>query len=262
MTKGKLTLLALLTLLATAFIGCKDAEQDYRYVITNKTSIEDSLIVTYRLAGNSTNTEKRLAQGDSIVIAQRNEVPGKGVWDIETSVSLYKITEMRASNQDLSRISEELAFRKLWKGPTDVDGVGVYQLDITDEQLLLSLQKDYTYVIKNELQDTIFSTSHLKLISGENMTRSADTILAGTQKSIGSVDIYTYSEDHVGEPRYKTQKMAGLSTIFFLYKEGRVEINLSKDTTHFETGKDTCKLIVSERMQKVDEILHPTTKKK
>ena len=71
MTKGKLTLLALLTLLATAFIGCKDAEQDYRYVITNKTSIEDSLIVTYRLAGNSTNTEKRLAQGIAVRIRFR-----------------------------------------------------------------------------------------------------------------------------------------------------------------------------------------------
>lgn len=257
MTKGKLTLLALLTLLAATLTGCKNEEQDYRYVITNKTTLEDSLIVTYRVEGNNSNLEKRLGQGDSLVIAQRNEVPGKGVWDIETSVSLYKIPEMRASNQDYTRVSEELAFRKFWKGPADVDGIGVYQLDITDDKLLLFLQSGYTYVIKNELQDTIFSTSHLKLISGENTTRSADTILTGEQKTIGAVDIYSYGEEHAGEPRYKLQKMTGLSTIFFLYKEGRVEINLSKDTTHFITNKDTCKLIVSERMARIDEIINP-----
>jgi|GEM_PF-1850516 hypothetical protein len=259
MTKQKIALLALL---ATLFVGCKDDEQNYRYIVTNKTTIEDSLTVTYRIEGETTTREKKLVQGDSIVIARRSEVSGKGVWDIETSVVLYKIPELKVNNQDLSRISEDLAFRKLWKGPTEVDGIGIYQLDITDERLALTLQKDYIYMIKNELEDTIFSTSHLKLVSGENTTRSADTILAGERKSIGSVDIYTYGEEHIGEPRYKTQKMSGLSTIFFLYKEGRVEINLSKDTTHFETGKDTCTLIVSERMQKVDEILHPTTKKK
>ena len=257
MTKGKLTLLTLLTLLTATFVGCRDEEQDYRYVITNKTTLEDSLIVTYRVEGVNADLEKKLGQGDSLVIAQRNEVPGKGVWDIETSVSLYKIPEMRASNQDRTRLSEELAFRKLWKGPADVDGTGVYQLDITDDKLILFLQSDYTYAIKNELSDTIFSTSHLKLISGENTTRSADTILAGEQKTIGSVDIYSYGEEHAGEPKYKTQKMTGLSTIFFLYKEGRVEINLSKDTTHFLTSKDTCKLIVSERMAKIDEIINP-----
>lgn len=259
MIKLRLLLLAILTL---ALIGCKDEEQNYQYVITNKTTIEDSLTVTYHVEGNNSSTVKRLGAGDSITIARRNEVPGKGVWDIETSVNLYKITDMRATNTDQTLVSEELSFRKLWKGPYEVDGTGIYQLDITDEMLVLMLQNNYTYAIKNELQDTIFSTSHLKLTTGENMTRSADTILAGEKKSIGSVDIYSYREDHAGEPRYKIQKMSGLSTIFFLYKEGRVEINLSKDTTHFETGKDTCTLIVSERMQKVDEILHPTTKKK
>jgi len=253
---------ALFALLATLLFGCKDGEQNYQYVITNKTTLEDSLTVTYHIEGNRDNTDLRLGQGDSIVIAHRNEVPGKGVWDIETSVSLYKVDALSASNTEKTVISEELSFRKYWKGPKETEGIGIYQLDITDEHLVLSLQNNYTYVIKNELQDTIFSTSHLKLISGENMTRSADTILAGEQKSIGSVDIYTYDEGRKDEPRYKAQKITGLSTIFFLYKEGRVEMNLAKDTAYFETGKDTCKLIVSERMQKVDEILHPTIKKK
>ncbi len=252
---------ALFALLATLLSGCKEGEQNYQYVITNKTTLEDSLTVTYHIEGNRENADIRLGQGDSMVIARRNEVPGKGVWDIETSVSLYKVDALSASNTEKTILSEELSFRKYWKGPKDTDGIGVYQLDITDEHLVLSLQNNYTYVIKNELQDTIFSTSHLKLISGENMTRSADTILAGEQKSIGSVDIYTYNENLKAEPRYKVQKITGLSTIFFLFKEGRVEMNLAKDTAYFEAGKDTCKLIVSEKMPKVQDIINPKKKK-
>lgn len=246
--------------IAILLSGCKDGEQSYQYVITNKTSLEDSLTVVYHIEGINDNIEKRLGKGDSVVIAQRDEVPGKGVWDIETSVNLYKVSTLSASNTDRTILSEELSFRKFWKGPTDINGIGIYQLDIMDELLLLSLQSNYTYAIRNELQDTIFSTSHLKLTSGENMTRSADTILSGEQKSIGSVDIYTYSEEHVTEPRYKTQKMTGLSTIFFMYEDKRVEMNLAKDTAYFETRKDTCTLVISEKMPKVLEIMNTPKK--
>lgn len=258
MTRKKLSLFALLAIL---LLGCKEGEQNYQYVITNKTTMEDSLTVVYHIEGSSTYSELRMAQGDSVTIAQRDEVPGKGVWDIETSVNLYKVDALTASNTDRTILSEELSFRKKWKGPEDINGIGVYQLDITDEHLVLSLQNNYTYAIKNELQDTIFSTSHLKLTSGENMTRSADTILPGEIKSIGSVDIYTYDEGFKGEPKYKTQKMTGLSTIFFLYKEARVEMNLAKDTVYFETGKDTCTLIVNEAMPQIEDIINPKKKK-
>lgn len=255
MIKKRLLSVALLT--SSLLPACKDSEQNYQYVITNKTSQTDPINVTYHIEGNSKNTEIELEPGDSIVIANRNEVPGKGVWDIETSINLYKITTLYARNTDESSITEELSFRKLWNGPTDVNNTGVYQLDIKDEHFVLSKQNGYTYVIKNELKDTIFSTSHLKLLSGENTTRSADTILKGEKKVIGSVDIYSYGEEMAGQKKYKEKKMSGLSTIFFLYKGERIEMNIAKDTTFFETGKDTCTLIVSEDMPKIQDIINP-----
>ncbi len=249
-------------LLASLLPCCKDSEQNYQYVITNKTSRTDPINVTYHIEGKNSDTEIELEPGDSIVIANRNEVPGKGVWDIETSINLYKIPSLYASNTDQSVITEELSFRKLWNGPTDINNTGVYQLDIRDEHFVLSKQYNYTYVIKNGLKDTIFSTSHLKRLTGENTTRSADTILKGEEKVIGSVDIYTYAEEMAGLKKYKEKKMSGLSTIFFLFKGERVELNLAKDTLFFNAGKDTCTLVITEEMPKIQDIITPKKDKK
>lgn len=245
MTKTKALILLLLSLLAVA---CDKEEQDYRYVITNKTTMEDPITVKYTVEGNKEESEKELLPGDSIVIAERLDIRGKAVWDVETSVELYKIKTLHAFNQGETKISEELAFRRLWNGPTDMENVGIYQLDITDNHFVLTKQPGYTYCVKNELHDTVFATSHLKLISGENTTRSSDTILKGTTHAIGSVEIYTYSDTLKGETKYKTQKMSGLSSLYFLYKKERYTINTTKDTAYFEIGNDTCTLVLTEKM--------------
>lgn len=245
MSKAKLFILSLITLIA---VSCDKSEQDYQYVIVNKTTIEEPIEILYNVEGNSQSLNLELQQGDSVVLANRSDIRGKKVWDIETSVNLYKVKHLQAYKKDETLMSEELAYRRLWKGPADENNVGIYQLDLTDEHFVLAKQNEYTYCIKNELRDTVFSTSHLKLITGENTTRSADTILRGTTKSIGSVDIYTYNEAMAGTAKYKTQKMAGLSSIFFLYKGGRYTINKAKDTTYFEIGQDTCTLVISEKM--------------
>lgn len=239
-------ILTILSLLLLA--SCDKSEQDYRYVIVNKSTIEEPILLKYNIEGMKDDLEKEMTPGDSIVLAERTDIRGKHVWDVETSVGLYKVKHLQALNHDESRITEELAFRKLWKGPADLEEIGVYQLDLTDSLFVLSKQKEYTYCIKNEMRDTVFSTSHLKLISGENTTRSADTITRGETKSIGSVDIYTYGEELKGETKYKTQKMAGLSSIFFFYKKERFTINKAKDTAYFNIGKDTCTLVISDKM--------------
>lgn len=244
-------LLASLTLL---FAACDPGEQDYRYVITNKTTLSDSIIVTYNIEGENDELSTKLESGDSIVIAERNDIEGKGIWNIETSVSLYKVPHLRATDSSGAKISEELAYRKYWKGPSDIDGEGVYQLDIEDCHFQLTLQEDYTYCIKNELNDTIFSTSHLKMLSGENTTRSADTILTGESKSIGSVDIYTYDDSIRNEGKYKVQKLTGISSLFFLYKGNRIEMKIDKDTAYFQAEPDTCFLIVNDEMSKIQNI--------
>ncbi len=238
----------ILPLITVLLMSCDKSEQDYRYVIVNKTTAEEPIEIQYNVEGVSETLKRVLQPGDSVVLAERSEIRGKKIWDIETSVDIYKVKHLQAYSQDQSMISEELAFRKLWKGPENTDNVGIYQLDLSDEHFVLSKQEGYTYCIKNEMRDTIFSTSHLKTISGENTTRSSDTILRGTTQSIGSVDIYTYSEDFKGEKKYKTQKMTGLSSIFFLYKNNRYTISKTKDTAYFEISKDTCTLVISENM--------------
>lgn len=228
--------------------SCSKEEQDYRYVITNKTSMTEPVTINYTVEGDNKVVEKELYPNDSMVLADRLDIRGKKIWDVESSVGLYKIKTLHAYSHDESQISEELAFRKLWRGPADANGIGIYQIDLTDSLFVLKKQAGYTYCIKNELRDTVFSTSHLKLISGENTTRSADTILKGECQSIGSVDIYTYGEEFAGEQKYKTQKLSGLSSIFFIYKNNRVTINKSKDTAYFVISQDTCTLVVSESM--------------
>lgn len=234
--------------------GCDPNEQDYKYVITNKTTMEEPILVTYNIEGKTNAQSDTLSVGDSIVIAQRKDIEGKSVWNIESSVSLYKVPHLRATNADESKVSEELAYRKFWDGPSDINGDGIYQLNIEDKHFQLSLQNEYTYCIKNQLDDTIFTTSYLKLTSGENMTRSADTILAGESQSIGSVNIYTYNDSIRNEGKYKIQKISGLSSIFFLYKGVRIEMKMDKDTAFFQTGKDTCTLIISNDMPKIQNI--------
>ena len=93
-------------------------------------------------------------------------------------------------------------------------------------------------------------------------TGSADTILKGEEKVIGSVDIYTYGEEMAGLKKYKEKKMSGLSTIFFLFKGERVELNLAKDTLFFNAGKDTCTLVITEEMPKIQDIITPKKDKK
>lgn len=251
-TKNRLPiLLASLTLL---FAACDPGELDYKYVITNKTTLNDSILISYNIEGKNNEQEIKLALGDSVVIAQRKDIEGKGVWNIETSVSLYKVPHLRASDSSGAKVSEELAYRKYWRGPLDINGDGVYQLDIEDKHFQLTMQTGYAYCIKNDLDDTIFSTSHLKLLSGENTTRSADTILTGETKSIGSVDIYTYNDSIQNEGKYKVQKLTGLSSLFFLYKGNRIEMKIDKDTAWFQTQPDTCFLIVNDEMPKIQNI--------
>lgn len=241
--------LLLLALTATLLVACEKSEQDYRYVITNKTSEEHPILIQYNVEGIKDDLEKELFPGDSVVIAERSDIRGKKVWDIETSISLYKVKHLKAFSSDESHITEELAYRKLWHGPADIEDVGFYQIDLTDSLFVLTKQENYTYCIKNELRDTVFSTSHLKLLSGENTTRSADTILRGETQSIGAVDIYSYGEEMAGEKKYKTQKMSGLSSILFFHKNNRYIINLSKDTAYFVISQDTCTLVISDNME-------------
>ncbi len=247
-------LLLVLASLSLLLAGCDPDEQDYKYIITNKTTIEEPILVSYNIEGSTRTDSIELSIGDSVVIAERRDIEGKDVWNIETSVSLFKIPHMLATNTSGSKVSEELAFRKYWEGPLDIDGEGIYLLNIEDKHFQLSLQDNYTYCVKNVLDDTIFATSHLKLISGANATRSADTILRGETKSIGAVSIYTYNDTLQSEKKYKVQKISGLSSLFFLYKGNRIEMNLNKDTAYFQTGKDTCTLIVSNEMTKIQNL--------
>ncbi|MBR2261607.1 MAG: hypothetical protein IJ916_07895 [Paludibacteraceae bacterium] len=238
----KHTLYILTCLLSFLFYmtSCDTKEQDYVYSITNLCDEYSPISITYVVLDDTAKTIT-LNYGESFDIAERLEVPGNDIWNIETSKALYKIKTVSAISKDSCHISEELAYRKFWTGPDKKESKGYYNLIISDTLLSLYKQSGYAYIVNNFISDTIIVVSTLR-----DQHRRADTLSANQKILIGTNDIYSYQEEYANIlPKYKTQKLTGINSITIWYKENFKNINLNKDTAFFTTGKDSCYLNVT-----------------
>lgn len=224
--------------------ACDTGEHDYTYTLINNAEQHSPIKVVYQVLDEKADTVI-LTYGDKLKLANRIEVPGKKVWDIETSINLYKIKSIQIFSRDSSHISEELAYRKLWTGPEDINGTGAYQLIIEDSIISLSKQIGYTYVITNTFDDTISVISDMT-----GQARHRDTIVGKQNFVIGNTDIYTFDENLKDSPKYKTQKLKWLTGLTIRHNDKSRTINMSKDTVFFKTEKDTCFFTVSDQIFK------------
>lgn len=220
--------------------ACKSENHDYSYTLINKAETYSPITVVYQVTDEKADTVI-LTYGDVLKLANRMDVTGEDVWDIETSVSLYKIKTLQIFSHDSSHISEELAYRRSWEGPEDINGVGNYKLVVEDSLIMLSKQNNYTYVISNTFDDTLFVISDIT-----SKGRAHDTLIGQGSYIIGSTDIYTYDESLKDLPKYKTQKLKWLTALNIRHNGKSKALKMSKDTSFFRTDKDTCYLTVSD----------------
>ena len=234
----------ILIALSILLCGCNDGLQTYVYAIVNDTSGDSLISVNYTVL-DDTAKNILLQPGEEAIIAERADVPSKDIWDVETSKSLYKIKEIAATYVDSSSVSEQLSFRKFWDGPITSDGKGKYVLHICDSLLSLHRQNGYIYYVQSSFDDTLFITSYLV-----NQSRRTDTLVGKVKGSIGSSDIYSYDEEQNMLPKYKTQKLTGIYSITLWHGENYKNVNMTKDTAHFVTDRDSCTLMVTDQLFK------------
>ena len=223
--------------------SCKTELYDYTYTVINMHEQETPIIVQYKILKEEAKTDTILF-GESLQIAQREEVPSEKIWDIETSVSLYKIESLKISTIDTFSTSEELCYRKAWTGPIDMGGVGAYQLIANSNTLSLHRQKGYVYKLVNPLDDDLDVGTY---VINDNQKRSA-TISGKSSEIIATVDIYTFDETVADQPKYKTQKISGLRSVTLYCGTKYKNIDMKKDTAYFKTDKDTCYIILPENI--------------
>ena len=211
-------------------------------MVKNSTDTTGAVLLTYTLkAGNETKSLKLEPNKTVEILYVRRDVAGNGVWNIETSSSLYVISSMTASNESTSRLTEDLSIRSFWPpAPESNDGKGIYTLLITDDLFVLEKQENYQYHIRNMTDDTLFVAS-----SFENI-RKRDTILYDQTLNIGEAAIFSYNETLKDTDKYVEKKLSGISSLSLTYKEKSVNVNLQTNykTLNINVEKDKCVLIV------------------
>lgn len=226
------------------FSGCEADRHDYRYEVQHSASATGSILLTYSLNGATEIQHKGLEPDESFEIYERKGVSGDGIWNIETSSTLYAIPKIVAANHDASKMTEELSQRRYWSSrPEERNGNGIYTLKITDGMFVLERQEFYGYCIYNATDDSLFVTSSLT----GNPERRRDTIVAGQTGSIGSTTIYTYNEDYRGADKYIEKKLSGISSLTIKYRERSKNINFKNHKLlNLNIERERCTLTVDQ----------------
>ena len=223
------------------FGGCGTDYHDYYYVVHHSAEASEGILLTYSLNGVSEIRHKWLEPDESFEICERKEVSGNGIWNIETSSTMYAIPKITATNHNASKITEELSQRKYWSQPENRNGKGFYTLKITDDLFMLEWQF-YHYYVHNATDDSLF----VKCSSTGTAIRR-DTIVAGETANIWEAEIYTYSEEHRDTEKYIEKKLSGISSITVTYKELSKNINFNnRKSLHLQIEKEQCILTVDQ----------------
>lgn len=187
-----------------------------------------------------------LKHGESKTLCIREDVAGKGIWDIENNIKLYKIKNLAAQSFDSLSLSLDLSFRKYWNGPTSEEGYGIYELMITDASFTLERQDSFLYILKSELPAPLIANIHLKDCDGVQHKPVSDTLYPNNSHKIGYIDIYDYKCPETNRDFYIEQKLSGIYSINITYNQITKKINLKKDTALFKVHDDSCVIVVSE----------------
>ncbi len=235
----KISILSIIAMLS--LVACHVGEHDYMYTVINND--ETPIVLHYQTLKDTAKVDT-LQPGAELTIAQRYGVKSEEVWDVETSVSLYKLKTLIIYSLDSTRSSEELCYRKHWTGPETADGKGVYKLPVDENVLLMTMQEGYIYKVVSPFEDSLRITANLK-----DHTLKVDTIVTQKQSVVlGEVNIFSYNENYAGTDKYKTQKITGLRSVTLRHGADYKNLNLTKDTVYFKTDKDTCYLLITEDM--------------
>jgi len=224
------------------FAGCETNHHNYYYVVQNSADTTGKVLLTYSL-NEVTETQYRWLEPDeSLEIYERKGVSGDDVWNIETSALIYAVPTLVATNQDATKMTEELSQRSYWPPqPDKQNGNGIYVLKITDDFFVLEKQ-DYCYRIHNMTDDSLFVTSSLL---GDSRRR--DTIVSGQAANIGEVKIYTYNENLQSTAKYVEKKLSGISSLTVKYKEDSKNIDFKKyKSLNLQIEKQKCTLIIDQ----------------
>jgi hypothetical protein len=240
----------LLLIIGTLFCCCKKEYFDYAYLVTNKTDI-DSLFISCTIVNTNENINGSavIAPNDTLSLTKRFGVAGKEIWDIETSVELYKIKNLIAYNKDSTLKSLNLCYKdKYWEGPININNEGVYFLNITDEKMALEVQDSFLYRIKNELDDPIKVT--LKLVRNKETNNFRQDTIIQPQESVrmGYTIIYNYRFPKKDSLLYKEQKISGIHQLVINYNGKDEIIEPRKKLSLFIIDTDSCELIVRKNL--------------
>ena len=221
--------------------GCQTEHHDYYYMVRNSTDTTGAVLLTYTLKEGNETQYRKLEPNETVEIYVRKDVAGNGVWNIETSSSIYVISSMTASNDSASCLTEELSIRTFWPpAPENNDGNGIYTLIITDDLFVLEKQANYQYHIQNMTDDTLFVSSSFGNI------RKRDTIPYDQTVNVGEAEIFSYNETFKDTDKYMEKKLSGISSLALTYREKTVNVNLNSNykTLNITIEKDKCVLIV------------------
>jgi len=203
------------SLLTVALAGCGEGENTYEYRVQNQT--QKVICIDYELHDSPKIEYDTLQPGENALIYTREEVSGDGIWDIESGSVLFAIRKLKVSIND-SIYTENLCTRKIWQGPQEEDGVGIYCMPVVDSLFVL-YKKWYRYELNNNTSKDVFFVLHKE---EENETDSVsvqagESLLLDTKSNVARYLADLYAEGHkignVGISDFRVQTDTGLALV-------------------------------------------------
>lgn len=126
-------------MVALSALSCSEGEHDYYYRATNST--DKQVTLSFKLNGDFFTYYDTLQPGETHTLARRGGVTGDDVWDVETASEIYQFAALEAC-LDSTAFTENIRLRSLWGNVLEMDGNGVYTLNLTPDLFTL---KDHMY---------------------------------------------------------------------------------------------------------------------
>ncbi|MCK9156722.1 MAG: hypothetical protein M0P12_11570 [Paludibacteraceae bacterium] len=244
MKKIKHAFIASTIVLLGILSGCEAEHHDYVYMI--KSSVSTPVELTYHIANEDDVRHTTLQNGETLRLCTREGVSGDEIWNIETSSTIFPISAMIATTNNFDLLTENLSIRNYWpSNPVAIGDSGIYTLNLTDDDFILSKKVDFKYEITSEVSDSIIVTSY---IVGDKPKK--DTMTAENNKiQIGTATIYAYNEKATKKVSERNVKMlSGLQSLSLTFlKDGESysrSINLSKEDSLFSFSDKGCTMTI------------------
>lgn len=141
-----------------ASVSCTEGENDYYYLVNNKTA--EPIILSYTSASLTESFSDTILPGQIDTVCYRGNVSGDDIWDIETGAEMYMVSSLSVSIKD-SLFIPNPRLRKYWGSVAEQNGNGVYTLDVTNDlftmrrvKYLLDIVNGTSYTMAMPYQQT------------------------------------------------------------------------------------------------------------